>query len=445
MSFVHYPRAKSRGSRNPYPWLVFLFLAVAFFLSSHDPSGAQRTLDDYNRSQDDIVQGVSSGSSVRQAALLGMGAASLLSLVSYSAPRRLRFTGATSYVLAAFAGWAAVSVVWADAPGMSAKRLMASVILCFTAAAVVRMFSLRQIVMWVFFATASFLLISIALEIVAGAFQPWASGYRFAGTQHPNGEGIECGLLVLSGLAAARVDRQRLWIYRMFAGAGAIFLLLTQSRTSLIATLLGVTAYLTISGISKKLIQLSAIVATCLIVAALGMGLSPVLTSALSKQRDGDASVESFAGRTQIWQDVTAYILRRPVLGHGYGGFWTPEHINAISDEEKWGVPDSHSAYVDYALTLGAVGLLLYLACLIQGVWKSLSLWKATSNKAIPFLTAILIFGAVDGFFESSIGEGSLLMFLCMIVLVWLGFTPEPVAQKAATPLLYERGAIAQR
>ncbi len=205
MSCIHYPRVKAGVSRQQYPWLVFLFLAVAFFLSSHDPSGAQRTLDDYNRSQDDIVQGVSSGSVTREIALLALGAAAALSFVSYSAPRRLRSTGIAAYVLCAFAGWAAVSTLWADDSAMALKRLAASAILGLAAVAIVRMLSLREIVMWVFFTTAAFLIIAIALEILSGAFQPWASGYRFAGTQHPNDEGIECGLLVLSGLAASRL------------------------------------------------------------------------------------------------------------------------------------------------------------------------------------------------------------------------------------------------
>jgi O-antigen ligase len=447
MSCIHYPRVKTPSSRPHYPWLVFLFLAVAFFLGSHDPSGAQRTLDDYNRSQDDIVQGVSGGSTVREIALLTLGAAAGLSLISYSAPRRLQSTGVAAYVLCAFAAWTVVSVLWADDATMSIKRLVASAILSLAAVAIVRMFSLREIIIWVFFTTAAFLIIAIALEIFAGAFQPWASGYRFAGTQHPNGEGIECGLLVLSGLAASQLDKERLWIYRSFAGAGMMFLLLTESRTSLTATALAVAVYLAMSGwtASKKVILVSSIIATGLVVATLATGLSPVLTNALSKQRDGDASVESFAGRTQIWRDVTDYILRRPLTGHGYGSFWTPEHINAISDEEKWGVPDSHSVYVDYLLTVGAVGLTLYLVCLIQGLWRSLSLSYGTGNKGIPFLTGILIFGAIDGFFESSIGEGSLLMFLCIIVLVWLAFTPVPQPRAAITNLFYEREAMAQR
>lgn len=447
MSCIHYPRLKARSIRTSYPWLVFLFLTVSLFLTSHDPSGVQRTLEDYNLSQDDIVQGVTSGSITREITLLTLGAAAALSLVSYSAPRRFRSTGFPAYLLCALFAWVSLSVLWADDPALSIKRLVATAILCLAAVTIVRMFSLREIVMWVFFATAAFLIIAIALEIFAGAFHPWVSGYRFAGSGHPNDEGIECGLLVLSGLAASRLDKQRLWTYRSFAAAGLVFLMLTESRTSLIATFVGVAVYLVMSGwtASKKVILVSSILGTGLVLASLASGLSPVVTNALSKQRDGDESVESFAGRTQIWQDVTEYILRRPLTGHGYGSFWTPEHIQAISDEEKWGVPDSHSAYVDYLLTIGVVGLVLYLACLIQGLWRSLSLTYSTEDRGIPFLTGVLLFGAIDGFFESSIGEASLLMFIFVIALVWLAFTPVLQPQAAPADLFCEREAIAQR
>ena len=84
----------------------------------------------------------------------------------------------------------------------------------------------------------------------------------------------------------------------------------------------------------------------------------------------GDTNPDSFNGRTGIWEDLSYYIDRRPFLGYGYAGFWTPAHINEISAEEKWGILDSHSAYLDYLLTLGAVGLAVICSCslLVSGV-----------------------------------------------------------------------------
>lgn len=447
MSCIHYPRVETRPVGHRHPWLIFLFLAVTFFLSSHDVSSARKPLDDYNRSQEDIAQGVSSGSTVREIALLGLGVASALSLVSYSAPRRLRVTGILAYLLCAFAGWSVVSLLWADDPAMAAKRLVASAILAVAAVAIVRMFSLREIIMCVFFTTTAFLIAAMGFEIGSGAFQPLASGYRFAGGQHPNGEGIECGLLVLSGLAASRLEEQRRGIYRSLAALGFVFLLLTASRTSLISTSCAVAVYLSISSWtnSKKVLLVSGILVVGLCAAMLATDSSSVVVKMLAKQRDGDQSVDSFAGRTEIWQNVFGYILDRPVIGHGYASFWTPERIKVISDEEKWGVPDSHSAYVDYLLTIGSIGLTLYLACLIGGLWRSISLSRGRRDKSLAFLSGILVFGTIDGFFESSIGEGSLLMFLCIIVLVWLAFTPTSEPQKATADLLLQREAVARQ
>jgi hypothetical protein len=66
--------------------------------------------------------------------------------------------------------------------------------------------------------------------------------------------------------------------------------------------------------------------------------------------------------------------------------------------------------------------LTLYLFCLGSGIKKSLELSSTEVSKEAAFVAGVLVFGLIDGFFESSIGEGSLLMLLCMIVLNWLAF-----------------------
>src|SRR5690606_4411617 len=70
-----------------------------------------------------------------------------------------------------------------------------------------------------------------------GTFAPLRTGYRFAGTLHPNQQGINCALLALSAVYLGRVGRTRAG--RLTASAALTlamgFLLLTRSRTSLAA------------------------------------------------------------------------------------------------------------------------------------------------------------------------------------------------------------------
>jgi O-antigen ligase len=424
MSYIHYPRRLSISRDRLFRWIIFLFIALTLFLSAHNFSDFPRPVGDYNRPQDEIVANAEGGNASREISLFVLAAAAILSFASYKSQIHLRADAVTSRILIAFAIWCALSLFWADDSMIAFKRLIAFAIFCALSLAIVRMFSIAEIIQWSFFATATFLIIAITAELAVGSFRPWLSDYRFSGMQTPNDEGIECGLLCLSGIAMANLYSSSRRLYLISSAVGAIFLLLTVSRTSLVASVLALLVYFTFSGSRsrKKLILSGLLVVAASFVFLAGAGLLSGVKNALSLKRDEDVSVDSFAGRTEIWQDVSRYIIEKPLIGHGYGAFWTPARIAEISDLEQWGVPDGHSVYIDYLLTLGAVGLILYLLCIGQGFRKAFQLSKTARNCEAGFLGAVLLFGFVDGFFESSIGEGTFLTLLCTVSLMWMTF-----------------------
>jgi exopolysaccharide production protein ExoQ len=332
------------------------------------------------------------------------------------------------WLVIAYAAWALMSPIWAQDFDLTSKRLMSFAILCVVAVAVVRRFSLRQIIMWTLFTTVLFLLVAIGLELVSGAFRPFVPGYRFSGTQHPNGEGVECGLLFLSAVALAKIEKLRRRQFAVVALVGFVFLVLTASRTSLSATLLAVAVFLVIGSSQRtRTVVLPALgISVCLLVLLVVTGLSKGLESAalLGRTDDTSESVESFSGRTAIWRDVGPYISDHPLAGYGYGGFWTATRISTISDEEKWGVPDSHSTYVDCLLALGVVGLALYLLSLFTALWRAVAFYRRTLDSDYAFLAALLVFCIVDGFLESGLGQATLLTLFALIAVIRLAYVP---------------------
>ncbi len=306
---------------------------------------------------------------------------------------------------------------------LTLRRLVAFGVFCIAAAAIANRFSTREIVLWTFFVTALFLLIGISAEVLLGTFRPFSSGYRFAGTIDPNNQGVNCALLLLSGVAAANVDKRRRMLFRLCALIGFIFLILTASRTSFAAAILALAAYLAAecSGRAKIAIAYALGIAFCVLLLALGNATLPVLKSGAMLGRE-DSGVDSLHGRTGIWDDVGYYTDRHPVLGYGFGAFWTPAHISEVSEEEKWGVPNSHSAYLDYLLTLGAVGLVVYVLLLLAGIKRAFLLHRLSGNSAFSFCGALLVFCALDGLLESAAVSPSLLMFLSWAVLTSLAF-----------------------
>lgn len=77
----------------------------------------------------------------------------------------------------------------------------------------------------------------------------------------------------------------------------------------------------------------------------------------------------SLTGRGPLWHEVLGVIADRPLLGHGYAGFWDENSVPVqyLWLLAGWHAPDSHDGYLEVAVELGLVGLLAYLA-----IWTSL-------------------------------------------------------------------------
>lgn len=68
---------------------------------------------------------------------------------------------------------------------------------------------------------------------------------------------------------------------------------------------------------------------------------------------------ESLTGRTEIWKDLIPVVQRQPLLGVGFGSFWTSARREAIASH-------AHNGYLDILLEMGVVGLAFYAALLLS-------------------------------------------------------------------------------
>jgi O-antigen ligase len=339
------------------------------------------------------------------------------------------------WLLLGFVAWAVASPVWAEDRVLTLTRVAVFGILCLAAVAIVRRFTLREIILWALFSSAAYVVVGILVELMFGAFQPLASGYRFAGTLHPNSQGINCAVLLLSAVAAAKVERRGLTFLRICAFVGFVFLVLTASRTAFASVLLALSVYFAVvySRRAKLAMAYALSILLCILVLSLGNAFLPDVKSAVNLGRV-DSTEGTFNGRTGIWDAIGHYVVQRPILGYGFGGFWTPAHIRAISEEEKWGIPNSHSAYLDYLLTLGSVGVAAYALLLFAGIWRALRFQKLSRNTALAFCWMLLVFCAMDGFLESAAANPSLPMLLSLVVLIFLAGMNDAQASRFHDP-----------
>jgi len=412
------------------PWVTFLFLAVMFFVASHDFFYSVKRMQSSNPSEDELLTGVAEGNLSHRIAYVGLGVFGALSLIRKSRTR-FRINGALAWLVLFFVVWAFSSLAWAHDPALTLRRLVVFGMLCLGALAVSKRLSSRDMVSWVLFSAASYLAVGFLAETVLGSLRLFAPEYRFAGTLHPNQQGLNCALLVLSGVAASQTARRGRTFFRAFGLIGFVFLVLTGSRTAFAAATLALLFYWGL--VWSRLRALAVTYCTLTILVALlffgADAFLPVLRRAVVLGRES-SSVETLTGRVPVWQECLDYAVKRPLHGYGYGGFWTPTHISEVSATQAWGVAEGHSAYLDLLLSVGLTGMVTFILMLALGISQSVAHYRTSQNNAYAFVAALLLFCALHGLLESAIVHPSMLMFLCMLTLVHLAFQNSPTSKQ---------------
>lgn len=444
MSYENRFHRDSESQIERRPWLIFLFLAVVFFLCQHDLFYSQKVAEQFNSSEGEVLTVLDAGTLSRQVALLALGLCAVISLTRPSAAR-LRINGTLGRIMLFYAGLVFISVLWADDAALTAKRLVVFAILSLGAVGVAQRFYLRDIISWTFFATSFYLLVGLSAEIILGTFHPFSSGYRFAGTLHPNHQGINCALLVLSGSAAGEIEKDKRRFFRACTVVGGIFLIFTASRTAFAASLLSLTVYfITVCSRRVRITAIFAVLGLVIVILPLLSGVGnvvPSLEGALMLGRT-NSSTHSFNGRAVIWQNLGNYIDQRPLLGYGYGGFWDHRHIEQLTDvsaSENFGVAESHDAYIQCLLDLGIVGLAVYVIAILGGLVRSFASYRTSHAPEFAFSGAFLVFCLANGVLESAIVVSMFLTFLIMAVLIKLGFRNSVARRHQETRLINEQ------
>lgn len=176
---------------------------------------------------------------------------------------------------------------------------------------------------------------------------------------HKNTLGGVMALAVSACAAAAAItpERRTLWAAAAMASFGLV--LLSTSKTALLAALLG----LGVIGFSALVRRgpVHAVIAVCtvLAVAIAGGGvvlLAPdLVVAALGRDL-------TLTGRTEIWEASARFVEARPWLGYGYYAFWLPEMGPAywVREAVQWPVASAHSSWLELALGLGRVGVAVF-------------------------------------------------------------------------------------
>lgn len=165
------------------------------------------------------------------------------------------------------------------------------------------------------------------------------------------------GVCVCTAAAIVEPERRKLWLA---AATGALALvLLSTSMTALVATLLGLAVMAACALVRKgpfhALIIGAGAVGAIITGGATTMLAPEFIVAVLGRDL-------TLTGRTDIWEASARFVEAQPWLGYGYYAFWLPENGPAywVREAVAWQVASAHSSWLELALGLGRVGVVLF-------------------------------------------------------------------------------------
>jgi O-antigen ligase len=93
----------------------------------------------------------------------------------------------------------------------------------------------------------------------------------------------------------------------------------------------------------------------------------------------------TLTGRTEIWGYAIPYIYQRPLLGWGYGAFWSTENPAAweIANTIHWYAPEAHNGLLEILLSSGLVGAVWFIYLWVRAFRLSLRCIRLDGAMAI--------------------------------------------------------------
>ena len=296
-----------------------------------------------------------------------------------------RWTGALrgSGWLLALLAYMLVSTFWSDIPAIALKRWVRQAIVVIMALMVASERNPLQALASVLRRSAYVL---IPFSIVLIKYYPglgvdyasWSGLKMWVGvTLHKNSLSSVCTASVFFLLwATYRRWRDGLPVFRNLPGAADVAVLLlglhllkgaenAYSATSLVMFALGLSGLAGLHWLRRQNTTVPLLALLALLCFVIGYGVAaPFLggsnVAAFSSALGRDATL---TGRTETWAQLVPVAMSQPLLGSGFGSFWTTDR------REFYRMSNGHNGYLDTILDLGFAGLAIYAAWLISCAW----------------------------------------------------------------------------
>jgi len=411
---------KEKKYRENLPWSLFCFLFVIFYFATwYDPLYTIRD----PRTAQEIGLLVEKGNLGRRIALFALGGWGLFNLIFKVRKRDIRIDLLASLIVF-YIILAAISISWSDEKLLTLRKVVAMSLLWLGAAGIAIRYSIRIIQYFAFFSGLITIIFGVICEVFLGTFHPFDITYRFAGTFHPNTQGMNCAILAIASFSLFKTETKWKSMFKIMTIGAFIFIYLTKSRTSFVSAGVVISTYwlITSSWRSWVTVLFVTIWLSCILVFSFGDNLFAFLGRATYIGRDV-SDLDTISLRKPLWQECFNYIGQHPLLGYGYDSFWTPRQVMQASIRQGWDISHSHCGYIELALGVGVIGLFTFISILFLAGKRALFLYFKTGDHGYVYCFSMILWLFLQMFFEIINMHPFIATFLSIILFFKLSFT----------------------
>jgi O-antigen ligase len=386
-------------------YFAFRFYEAAIFLIAFSPWTPFILYQNAHESV--MLEEAGVGSYIRISIIIGIGLVGLVKFLQFL-PRHKGRIPLQFVLLALFLLLAFVSVAYSIDPDISFIRASTfSAFFCFLLGLYAWMKdegSLYNALNTLYYLTLVFIILSIVFTVaIPSRVWWWHLSDRFIGIWgHPNSTGLFCltSYPVLMWKFNESSNIKKILIAGLILFVFAMHIL-TGSRTSLLASTIGIFTWFIVQ---KKGIKVLAAAAAIVLFLFIILQLRPQ-----SFVREESNSITDVTGRDQFWNGAVMLVREKPVTGYGYaveGAIWEDprffkEGYDLWSGSNKASL---HNGYISILVGVGVPGLLLWLCIFLIPFFRS---FKAEKSYYKSFAISVMLMLFVANFAESTINSGS--------------------------------------
>jgi len=334
-------------------------------------------------------------SSEHDSLLLAIQAVIYVLLIGFAALRwrtimRVARGEASTWLLS---GLAVASGLWSADPFLSARRGLILVATTGFGLYLAARFSVKQQLRILSFALAiaAVLSVSVVLLLPYYGIMPTSAPPGWRGVfPHKNPFGLIMALTALVFLIRATGRVRHRFVFGCAVLTATILTCLSRSVTAILVAILVfliVPCLRVMRGSVTRTMTMFAALQMAVVVASLA-----VVTNLDSLfrlvQRDS-----SLTGRTYLWSLVLLKIRAHPLLGYGLNGFWGVSGESAsIWRAAGWIPLSAHNGVLDLWLSLGAVGVLMFVVGYVVGLKRAVRLLRSSTAPECVWPLAYMLF-----------------------------------------------------